>query len=142
MRDALTAYGQLFSGRKSSVPSVPPSEARLSVNDSRSQTCEAEASRDAAGEVIRLAGIVWRTNKLERDKWTSLYPFGAPKDVNKVKNVPKPWDDEVKQYMTCTGCKGVFRFVASGLSDYDNRIVSIDGKPYCLDCRNKMTKKG
>jgi hypothetical protein len=87
------------------------------------------------GEVIRLAGIVRRTNKLEREKWETVYPFGVPKSETSIAKSPNPWDQNVPKYQICIRCRGVLEVSST---DFRNEVVSIDGKPYCKPCKNVM----
>ncbi len=97
------------------------------------------------GEVIRLAGIVRRSNKLEKEKWSYLYPFGQPKREEAEVAEPKPWDARVgKRYYTCVQCHKIKPYFDRDADSYDsnygNQIVSVDGKPYCKDCLKEATK--
>jgi len=85
------------------------------------------------GEVIRLSGIVQRSNKLEREKWTALYPFGTPKTAIDATAL-KPWDDYAEKYFTCEKCHCIQLY---STTEYKSRIVSVDGKPFCKGCLRK-----
>jgi len=88
------------------------------------------------GEVIRLAGIVRRHNKLEREKWSSVFPFGERPKPETAKS--EAWNRNLSSrsiYMTCEKCRKVKQIAPE---EYRTEIVSVDGKPYCKDCLRTM----